>query len=350
MLSEIFNLPNFTSPKRFRVPAALLLIAISMPSHAKSSANTPRPSSPAVYGPASFIVELDHLKSGLDAARQSPQSLCAYRDSLPGAWTVESGAARYDVSTLPLLSRLDSAASDPALRQQQLSQARDYLSALSAETASLSGAPPADTISARIALDRILSRPEYANQRQLSWWDRFRERVDEMISNALLRIFRRIGGQKSLGAVLLWLGICAAAILLAYWVFRRWFRAARMQEMALQSAATPARSWQQWILSARAASGRQDYRLAIYCAYWAGIARLEDLGALPSDRASTPRENLRSLMKSKLILPEPHAARYLALSCMTSRLESIWYGYHMATEADFRDALHQLEILGCRLP
>jgi len=35
---------------------------------------------------------------------------------------------------------------------------------------------------------------------------------------------------------------------------------------------------------------------------------------------------------------------------MTSRLEETWYGYHSASEADFRDSLAQLEILGCRLP
>jgi hypothetical protein len=35
---------------------------------------------------------------------------------------------------------------------------------------------------------------------------------------------------------------------------------------------------------------------------------------------------------------------------LTDRLEKIWYGYQIATEADFRDSLAQLEALGCRLP
>ncbi len=90
--------------------------------------------------------------------------------------------------------------------------------------------------------------------------------------------------------------------------------------------------------------------MAIHCAYWAGIARLQDLGALAPDRAKTPREYLRALTKSKLILPETIATRHQALSLLTSRLEKIWYGYQIATEADFRDSLTQLETLGCHLP
>src|ERR1700730_3689725 len=122
-----------------------------------------------------------------------------------------------------------------------------------------------------------------------------------------------------------------------------------MEEMALQAAAIPSRSWQEWIFAARGAAGGGDYRLAVHCAYWAGIARLQDLGALAPDRAKTPREYLHALTKSKLILPETLATRQQALSMLTSRLEKIWYGYQIATEADFRDFLTPLEILGCHL-
>ena len=165
-----------------------------------------------------------------------------------------------------------------------------------------------------------------------------------------IRLLSRIGGQRSMGEVLLWLGVCVAAILIAYWIFRRWFRAARMEEMALQSAGVPVRSWQQWIFASRAAAAQGDYRMAIHCAYWAGIARLEELGALPADRAKTPREYLRALTKANLLISETQTTRYQALSMLTSRLEKIWYGYHIATETDFRDSLAQLEVLGCHLP
>jgi hypothetical protein len=120
--------------------------------------------------------------------------------------------------------------------------------------------------------------------------------------------------------------------------------------MDLQAAAVPALSWQEWIFGAREAAGRGDYRIAVHCAYWAGIARLQDLGALSPDRAKTPREYLIALTKSKLVLPETLATRQQALTLLTSRLEKIWYGYQTATEADFRDSLTQLETLGCHLP
>jgi hypothetical protein len=117
----------------------------------------------------------------------------------------------------------------------------------------------------------------------------------------------------------------------------------------LDAAAVPLRSWQEWVFAAREAAGRGDYRMAIHCVYWAGIARLQDLGTLSPDRAKTPREYQRALTKAKLILPETLATRLQALSLLTSRLEKIWYGYQIATEADFRDSLTQLENLGCHL-
>ena len=263
---------------------------------------------------------------------------------------MDAGGRHYDVPTDLLVSRLDKAERQPELRGQQLDQARDYLGALAAETASLSAQPPPRTDSARAKLDAILARSEYAHTRQQSWWEKLRARINEILFNALVRILRGVGGQASLGYVLLWIGICAAAILIAYWIFRRWFRTARGEEMALQAAAVPSRSWQEWVFAAREAAGRGDYRMAIHCAYWAGIARLQDLGALAPDRAKTPREYLRALAKSKLILPETLATRQQALSLLTSRLEKIWYGYQIATEADFRDSLTQLETLGCHLP
>jgi hypothetical protein len=199
-------------------------------------------------------------------------------------------------------------------------------------------------------LNAILSRPEYAHAMQESWWGKIRSRINEMLGDALMRIFSSVGSQKSLGYILLWIAVCAAAVFIAYTIFRRWIRAAKGAEMALQSMAVPLRSWQEWVFAAREAAARADYRMAIHCAYWAGIARLQELGALSPDRAKTPREYLAALAKSKIILPETLATRQTALHTLTSRLEKIWYGYQIATEADVRDSLTQLETLGCRLP
>jgi len=221
---------------------------------------------------------------------------------------------------------------------------------LAAETASLSRHFPAPTDSARAKLNRILARSEYARTREPSWWDKIRARIYEILFNALDRILSKVRGQKSLGYILLWIAVSAAAVLIAYLIFRRWFRRARGEELALQAAAAPLRSWQEWVFDAREAASGGDYRMAIHCAYWAGITRLQDLGALTPDRSKTPREYLRALDKAKLILSEPRSSRQQALSMLALRLEKVWYGYQSATEADFHDSLTQLETLGCHLP
>jgi hypothetical protein len=276
--------------------------------------------------------------------------LRSYREALPEAWAVDAGGRHYEVPTDLLVSHIVKAERQPEIRGQQVDEARGYLDALASETESLSGQTLLSSDSARTKLNAILARSEYAHVQQESWWEKLRAQLSEILANALLRILRGVGGQASLGYALLWIGICAAAILIAYWIFRRWFRAARVQEMDLQAAAVPSRSWQEWIFAAREAAGRGDYRIAVHCAYWAGIARLQDLGALSPDRAKTPREYLIALTKSKLVLPETLATRQQALTLLTSRLEKIWYGYQTATEADFRDSLTQLETLGCHLP
>jgi len=351
MRPERFDWGNSLSARSLRALVAILFVLIVIQAGVAGATETaPKSLAGPVYDSQSFIKELGRLKAGLESAGQSAETLRAYRESLPEAWAVDAGGRHYDVPTELLASRIERAEKQPALRGQQVEQARDYLDALAAETASLSGQSPSRTDSARAKLDAILARSEYAHTQQQNWWEKIRARINEILFNSLVRILRRVGGQTSLGYVLLWLGICAAAILIAYWIFRRWFRAARGEEMALQAATVPSRSWQEWVFAAREAAGRGDYRMAIHCAYWAGIARLQDLGALAPDRAKTPREYLRALAKSKLVLPETAATRLQALSMLTSRLERIWYGYHIATETDFRDSLTQLETLGCRLP
>jgi hypothetical protein len=350
MRPERLNWVSSLSPRNLRVLAAILFTLITLHvGTARATQSAQQSSAGPTYDSQSFVKELGRLKAGLESARKSTETIHSYRESIPKAWAVEAGDRHYDVPTDLLISRLDKAEKEPELRGQQIDQARDYLDALAAETASLSG-PPTGTDSARSKLNAILARSEYTHTRQQSWWEKLRARINEILYNALVRIFRRAGGQASLGYALLWIGVCAAAVLIAYWIFRRWFRMARSVEMALQFAAVPLRSWQEWVFAAREAAGRGDYRMAIHCSYWAGIARLQDLGALSPDRAKTPREYLRALTKAKLVLPETLATRHQALSLLTARLEKIWYGYQIATEADFRDSLTQLETLGCHLP
>jgi len=326
--------------------ALILLPAIS----SRGAAGTPQAAAASTYTAQSFLQELARLKTGLVSARKSPEVLSSLHQSLPATWPVDAGGRHFEVSTGRLASHLQRAEKDPASRDGQLDQAATYLDALAAETASISRETAANTDSAQAKLDAILARPEYARTRERTWRERLQDRINEIISEALSRILDRVGGQRSFGLALLWIGICGAAILIAFWIFRQWVGAARGQEMALAAAAVPVQSWQEWIFAAREAAERADYRLAIHCAYWAAIVRLQDLGSLAPDRSKTPREYLRALTKCKLLVPETLPAKEQALSALTSRLEKTWYGYQAATEADFRDSLNQLETLGCHLP
>ena len=350
MRPERVERPHFGyGMRRWALGASLLVAVVTFAQPARASLPAPQISSSPGYDPASFVRELERLKAGLDAAGKSNDALRAYRESLPERWRVNDGSRHYDVPSDPLTSRIAKAERQPEYRAEQLKEAGAYLDALASETAALGGAASASAADAQSKLNGILDRPEFKHTDQETWWSKLRARIDEILLNALDRIFSQVGGQRSLGNLLLWIGLCAAAVLIAYWIFRNWFQSARAIEIALHDSAVPARSWQEWVFAARDAAGRGDYRAAVHCAYWAGIARLQDQGALVADRSKTPRENLRALTRAKTLVPEALATKRDALAHLTTRLEWIWYGSEAATESDFRDSLAQLEILGCRL-
>lgn len=330
---------------------AILWVLAIIPATATASPQTAaQPGATPSYDSQSFTQELARLKSGVQTASQSAEGLRALREALPAQWKVTANHREFLVPTDLLSTQLVKAERQPDIRAQKVKQALDYLDALAAEAASISAQPEASTDAARAKLSAILSRPEYAHAIKETWWNKVRSRIYRMLNDALDRIFGSVFSQASLGYILLWIAIGAAAVFIAYIIFRRWVRAARAEEMALHAAAIPARSWQDWVYAARDSAARADHRMAIHCAYWAGIARLQEQGALSADRAKTPREYLTSLSKSKVVMPETAATRREALHMLTARLEKIWYGYQIATEADFRDSLARLETLGCRLP
>lgn len=327
----------------------LALFFAGSTAHPPAAAAAAAPDVPS-YDSASFGRHLQALKANLDSAGQSADSLRALRETLPKSWPVDVQGRHFEVPTASLVSHLDQAEKRPENREHELDQARAYLDSLAEEASSFSGASPSGSNAARSKLDAILARSEYAHVRQQNWHEKLRQRINEFFLNLLARIFRGVGSQKTFGYILLWLGVAGAAIVIAYLVFHTWFRAARTAEIELTGAAVPARSWREWVFAGRESATRGDYRTAVHCAYWAAIARLQDLGALSPDRSKTPREFLRALAGGKPILAEEAAVRSRALAHMTSRLENTWYGYQLATEADFRDSLAQLETLGCHLP
>jgi hypothetical protein len=141
--------------------------------------------------------------------------------------------------------------------------------------------------------------------------------------------------------LIIYLLVGAAATLLLLWTIRRLRRPQEeLPEREIIPFAPSARSWRAWLADARTQAQKEDWRNAIHLVYWAGISYLEEHGAWKPNRARTPREYLRLIGKA--------ASQYPVLAALTRKLEVVWYGYGTVAEADFHEALGQLEKLGCR--
>jgi hypothetical protein len=137
--------------------------------------------------------------------------------------------------------------------------------------------------------------------------------------------------------------------LLAFLAYRLLTQGDRIDSLHPEPVRMRSRSWQEWIRAAREAAARGEYRDAIHAAYWAGITRLQDAGALPLDRAKTPREYLRALSAPRAPEQEPTEKYKEPLSKLTTNLELAWYANRRAGSAEYSDTLQQAEALGCRL-
>ena len=288
---------------------------------------------------ASLTAELHRISNRLGNGASSAD-LASLRESLPEAWTVATPDGAYRISTDPLRSQLGGGATENAKVWV------DHLAAvLDGYTAP--GAPL--RTDSRTKLESILSRPEFHSVHPPTAWDRFREQLVAEAQRLLLRLLGAISRSPIGGTALFWLTLCAAVGVIGLWVFR--FLTGRDQLESLPAAPVPfaMRTWQEWLGSAREAASRSDYREAVHAAYWAGISRLEDVGALPRDLTKTPREFVRLLTDLKPQEAGRQAAYREPLSLLTARAEQVWYGNQCAHKDDFHDALRQLEALGCQL-
>jgi hypothetical protein len=190
-------------------------------------------------------------------------------------------------------------------------------------------------------LEQILARNEFKNVRGATAKDVLLSRIYRWLSRLLSRLGSRGGANFDLVRILIYLFVGIAVTLLLVWTVRRFRRPqAELLPREIIPFSPSARGWRTWLGEARALAQQQDWRNAIHLAYWAGIAYLEEHGAWKPNRARTPREYLR--------LIGTRATQYPVLSVLTRKLETVWYGYGNASEADFQEALGQLEKLGCR--
>ena len=299
---------------------------------AKTPGQQPAPTVPvtpvAVTDVASLGDELHRISANLQKGTTS-EKVQGLRNSLP-----------YFISTEYLRRQL----SDKSVTNAKLwvDNLQDKLNTYS-ETGSL------DLASSRAQLDRILAEPQFAAARPPSDWDLFRRRLALWVARLLQRIFGGLYRYPIGGKILFWLALVTGVGFIALTIFRFMIGGDRVESFKSEQKFVVSRTWQEWVRIAREAAARKDFREAVHAAYWAGIARLEDAGALPKDHSKTPREYLNLLSQpappeqpSRLPFREP-------LSILTRRLEQIWYGRGDAAVDDFRDSLQQLELLGCQL-
>lgn len=318
----------------------LLTFAVSAATFGQGQHAAPEPGAPAspVYDKPSFTAELRRIAEILKK-KPSKNEMAALRDSLPKRWTVSTPEGSFSISSEPLRNQLTLLSSE---------KAQAWVNHLEQEV-ELSGQQVSGSADAREELDHILARSEFAAVKPPSAWELFRQRIAAWIERMLLKLVGGAAKHPLGGQILFWLLIVAAVGFVAVWVFRFFASRDRVQALAPSTDVIAARTWQEWIREAREAASRGDFREAVHSAYWAGIARLEDLGVVPKDRTKTPREYLQLVVEPSEGQLGPRPVRREPLAALTKGLERVWYANRGAGLEDFRESLRHLEAMGCPL-
>jgi len=205
--------------------------------------------------------------------------------------------------------------------------------ALSLETSAV------DSSSQRALLNGILASKEFQNVRGQTWLDRLKQRIYELLSRLLERVFSS-SSISSISNFLVYGLITVAVLVILYWMYRTIRDGAELGELALQAPPVSSKPWTLWMAEARAAAEQGNWRDAIHLGYWCGISFLEGQGLWRPDTARTPREYLR-LLPSTDANSDP-------LRSLTRSFEVVWYGTQSVDASAFSETLAQLEKMGCR--
>lgn len=346
-------------PKRLsrRTPYLLILcILLAADFLAGAAQKEASPSTPSVGGgnsfsdPLAFAIELKRIGGAVEKVKANPAGLAALRGNLPPQWQVSTGDREYNVSSAPLRELLrdaetekkkEKSSTDALEASAWATDLADQVTAYVKSTAQKGG----DT---RGALEKILSRREFASVRVPSSMDLLKQKIARWLARMLLRIFGQIG-RYPIGATILFWGLVAAVVVwLAMTLFRFWMRHGKLETLNASQAVVYVRTWQEWIQMARESAAVGDLREAVHSAYWAGISYLEDSGLVRKDRTRTPREYVRLVTASTQFVEASRQKRE-AISALTGVLEQVWYGRKPASEDDFVSAMQSVEALGCPL-
>lgn len=318
--------------------AIMIFLPLRPASAAQTPANTP---AGAAYDLKNYLAELDRWSAETAALKEHPENAAALRNSLPTAWQVSARGQHFPVPTTWLRQTLDSLEVNHSLAGDYSKEMQKRLAAMHTEAEGFGQPSAISPGSGRGKLDEILSRREFQGVQGPTWFDQLRIRVQNWIVDFLEKIFGRFRRHPTAGNILLWVAVGAAMFFLMLLLMRYFLKSTESASLHLGAAEPAPPTWKDWGRDALAAAGRGDYREAIRLAYWAGIFRMEELGAWQADRARTHREYLRLLAADD--------AHRTPLARMTSQFELVWYGGNAASARDFETVIEQLEALGCNL-
>jgi len=298
----------------------------------------------------SFAAELQRIGNAIKKEKANAANMEALRVSLPAQWELTTAERSYSLSADSLRTLLREAEKEkkPESMAAKATAAADWALDLASQVNAYAQAQAHNAPSARPALDRILSRRDFASVQGPSKFDLFRQRVMGWILNLLESLFRQVGRYPMGAKILFWLIVVAIVVWLAFTLFRYWTKRATLEELQAPDSVAFVRTWQEWIRIAREAAMRGNFREAVHSTYWAGISYLEDSGVVRKDRTRTPREYMRSVSNATQLVPSGRKTRE-ALSALTMALEQVWYGRRPASNQDFADAMRSVEALGCQL-
>jgi Domain of unknown function (DUF4129) len=273
----------------------------------------------------------------IEDGAKDPSKIEAVRKSLPDAWTVKHGDQTYSVPTKEISEALRQIQSDP--KKAPLAQLELRLRFMRRQAEELAGTSSGTNLAeAKDKLEAVLNRAEFREASGPSAWDVIRARINRWILEHIIRLLNLLHMSRKTGNAIAW-GVLFLAVVLLFYVAYRWLaRSSKTAEFRaeVEPRGSDVRHWTQ---EALAAAERGNFREAIHCAYWASIARLEDVRILPHDRARTPRESLRLLNQ--------HPKEQGVLQIVTRSFELIWYGYRPVSATDWAGTKEQLEKIGC---
>lgn len=300
-----------------------------------------RPAHATAISVAEYRQQLRDLAEKVDALKDHPEGAGRIEADLPDHVSVSVNGGEYSISYQNLKHELAGLITADSQKKPALIQAiQDHVKYLADEAAAYEGQPP-DVEHAREQAKEILARREFSRVGGPSARDLLLAKIYHWLGRVLNKIFSVPGTSFPVAQTIIYLLIAVAVCVLAVWVARRLMRpAAAVAQREIVPFSPSAKGWRTWLAEARVLAQQQEWRESVHLAYWAGIAFLEERGSWKPDRARTPREYLR-LLNSR-------AATYPALTALTRKFEVIWYGHRDASQADFQDALGQLEKLGCR--